>query len=91
MNVKHLAEAVILQSIEDLWNEDRREECIRFFSGEDFRTCAGIAGMDISDQIKILSLLGDSLKTMNKPVKSKKKVAYKYISPQTEIRELVRT
>ncbi len=90
MNIKHLAEAIILQSIEDLWNESHREECIKFFSGEDFRTCARIAGMDISDQIKILGLLGDSLKNMNKTVKAKKKSAYKYVIPQTVIRESVR-
>lgn len=90
MNIKNLAEAIILQSIEDLWSEDHRGECIKFFSGEDFRTCARIAGMDISEQIKILGLLKDSLKSINKPVKSRKKSAYKYILPQTVIRELVR-
>jgi hypothetical protein len=90
MGRKHLAEAIILQSIEDLWNEDHRGESIKFFSGEDFRTCARIAGIDISDQIKILGLLKDSLKSMNKPAKSKKKSAYRYVIPQAVTRELVR-
>jgi hypothetical protein len=90
MNIKHLAEAIILQSVEDLWNEGQREECIKFFSGEDFRTCARVAGMDISDQIKILGLLGDSLKNINKTVKVRKKAAYKYVIPQTVIRQSIR-
>jgi hypothetical protein len=90
MEMKHLAEAVILQSIEDLWSEDHREGCIKFFSGEDFRSCAQLAGMDISDQIKILGLLKDSLKSINSTAKSKKKPAYKYLTPQAVTSQLVR-
>ncbi len=32
MNIKALAEAVILQSLEDLWNAAHRTESIEFFS-----------------------------------------------------------
>ncbi len=92
MKAKHLAEAVILQSIEDLWIENRREECIRFFSGEDFRTCAAIAELDTADQIKILNMLGGLIKTLKKPLKTKKKESYGYAFPQHELnRELIRT
>lgn len=82
MKVNHLAEAIILQSMEDLWDESHREDCIRFFTGEDFRTCAAIAGMDTCEQIKILTMLSQMIKDMNKPAKDKKKVTYGHISPR---------
>ena len=92
MNTRHLAEAIILQSIEDLWIENHREECIRFFSGEDFRECAAIAGLDTDDQIKMLNMLGGLIKTLKKPIKARKKESYLYPFPQHElIKEIIRT
>jgi len=91
MKVQHLAEAVILQAIEDLWNEDHREDCINFFSGEDFRTCASIAGMDVTEQIEILKMLDKLIKDTRRSVKSGEKASYKEISPRTEMREATRT
>jgi len=92
MKAEHLAEAIILQSIEDLWDKDCKEECIRFFTGEDFRTCAAIAGIDVSDQIEILNMLGGLIKDMHKPAKARKKIASKYIFPEhLSNRGLIRT
>lgn len=82
MKVNHLAEAIILQSMEDLWDENLREDCITFFTGEDFRTCAAIAGMDTCEQIKILTMLSQMIKDMNKPAKEKKRATYGHSSPR---------
>jgi len=57
MGVKGLAEGIILQSIEDLWDEDQRGECIAFFRGKEFRICAEVAGMNLMDQLKVLNLV----------------------------------
>ncbi len=57
MSVKGLAEGIILQSIEDLWNENHRGECIAFFTGREFSICAEIAGMNLPDQLKVLNLV----------------------------------
>ncbi len=90
MKVNHLAEAIIMQSIEDLWAENHREDCIRFFTGEDFRTCAAIAGMDTCEQIKVLTMLSRMIKDLSKPGKDKKKTTYGHISPRYNYsRELV--
>jgi hypothetical protein len=90
MKVPHLAEAVIMQSIEDLWDENHREDCIRFFTGEDFRTCASIAGMDTCEQIKILTMLSRIIKDMKKPGKDKRKTTCGHFSTRYNFsRELV--
>ncbi len=57
MSLKGLAEGIILQSIEDLWNESYRGECIAFFTGREFGICAEMAGMDLQDQLKVLNLV----------------------------------
>ncbi len=54
---KSLAEAIILQSIEDLWIENEKSRCIDFFTGEGFHTCAKMAGMDFDEQVKVLNLV----------------------------------
>ncbi len=56
-SVKSLAEAIILQSMEDFWGNAYREESIEFFKGEGFRVCAEIAGMGNEDQTKVLEML----------------------------------
>jgi hypothetical protein len=67
MKSRHLAEAIILQCIEDLWDEDYRKDSINFFTGDDFRTCASIAGIEISAQLKILYKLSSLIKDIHKP------------------------
>ncbi len=66
MSLRGLAEGIILQSIEDLWSETHRDECISFFAGSEFNVCAEIAGMNLSEQLKVLNLVktvvGDTAK-----------------------------
>lgn len=58
MGMKSLAEAVILQSMEDFWSRSFREQSMMFFKGEGFKVWVNIAGLDTAMQIKILCLLG---------------------------------
>lgn len=64
MSLKTLAEGIILQSIEDLWNENYREESITFLKGGDFRLCADLADMDLREQVELLSMVNRSVGTM---------------------------
>ena len=63
---KALAEAIILQSIEDLWSEKEKSRCIDFFTGEGFHTCAKMAGMDFHEQVKVLNLVKNISNTIKK-------------------------
>lgn len=56
-NIRSLAEAVILQSVEDLWSKTDRERSIEFFTGEGFSLCAEMAGMKIIDRLRFFRLL----------------------------------
>jgi hypothetical protein len=58
MGLNNLAEAVILQSIEDFWVSGQRLQSIDFFKGEGFKLYAKIVGLDTAKQLKILYLLG---------------------------------
>jgi len=68
VGIKGLAEGIILQSIEDLWSENHRGESIAFFTGTEFSICAGLAGMNLPDQLKVLNLVksvvGNTMKSM---------------------------
>ncbi len=55
--LKALAEAVILQSIEDLWSTTYKKESIEFFRGEGFRQCADAAGMGVVDRLRLIRML----------------------------------
>jgi len=61
MAVKELAETIILNSIEDLWNKEHQEECSLFFCGQGFSFWADAAGMTTSDRKKILSMIVSSM------------------------------
>ncbi len=52
-----LAEAVILQSIEDLWSKTKRKRSIEFFTGEGFGLCADLAGMKVVDRLRLFRML----------------------------------
>ncbi|MFZ2196319.1 MAG: hypothetical protein WAV13_01200 [Thermodesulfovibrionales bacterium] len=54
------AEAVILQSIEDLFDSLQRKDSIDFFKGEGFRLYAKIAGLSATDQIRIIRMLANA-------------------------------
>lgn len=58
MGVKNLAEAIILQSLEDIWNPACRKESIEFFKGDGFKIYAELAGLDYVKRFSILFLLG---------------------------------
>ena len=57
MSLKTLAEAVIIQSAEDIMDKHQQEEAVAFFGGEGFRICSWIAGMDHSAQRAIPNLI----------------------------------
>jgi hypothetical protein len=56
MGLKGLAEAIILQSMEDAADRERCEDAVAFFKGLDFIICAEIAGLDTVDQIRLLTM-----------------------------------
>lgn len=58
--IRHLAEAMILQSIEDFWSRAYRCESVEFFNDGGFETCAEIAGMGREEQSKVLKILKSS-------------------------------
>jgi len=60
MNIKNLAEAIILQSVEDLWDAKEKGECLTFFYGESFGMCAEMAGMNEGEQARMLQLVSAS-------------------------------
>ncbi len=57
--IKELAEAILLQSMEDLWIDEARSNCIDFFCGEGFHICSEMAGMSSDDKAKLLNMVGD--------------------------------
>jgi hypothetical protein len=61
MGLKNLAEGIIVQSMEDLWDDNLREDCIAFFRGEEFRMCAELADMNLAEQLKLLDMVKGAL------------------------------
>lgn len=61
MNIGNIAELIILQCIEDLWNEKERSGSRDFFAGEGFSICARLAGMDLHAQSRLLNLVGKKM------------------------------
>lgn len=55
--MRALAERIILQSIEDLCCGVDKEELLRFFDGEGFNICAGLAGIDCAGRVRLLDLV----------------------------------
>ncbi|MBI5100677.1 MAG: hypothetical protein HZB33_02390 [Nitrospirae bacterium] len=60
MKLGNLAEGIILQSIEDLWNDEHKQESLAFFQGDDFLTCAALAGMNLLEQAKLLQMVSQA-------------------------------
>lgn len=56
MGIRTLAEAVILQSLEDLSDVRYRTESIEFFSGTGFRMYAEMAGLNADGKVQLLGL-----------------------------------
>jgi hypothetical protein len=55
--IRVLAEAVILQSLEDLWSKTNRKKSVEFFKGDGFSLCADMAGMKVVDRLRLFRLL----------------------------------
>jgi hypothetical protein len=70
MGLKALAEAIILQAVGDFLREDRQEEDVLFFSGEGFRLCSEMAGMDHAKKCALLDIIRGSA-PVSHPVKKK--------------------
>ena len=87
MGLKGLAEGIILQSMEDLWAKDHKEDCIAFFKGKGFRDCAEMAGMTTSDQIKLLNLVKNIIENQ----REKRKLKFKSSWPIMGRQELRKT
>ncbi len=58
--VRNLAEAVILQSIEDLWNPISKKGSLKFFEGNGFKLYSRVAGIRYIKQLAMLRMLADS-------------------------------
>ncbi len=56
--IKNLAEAVILQAMEDLWSKTHRQKSLEFFKGDGFKRYADLAGMPANDRTKLLKMVG---------------------------------
>ena len=56
-SLRSLAEAILLQALEDLWDGARRKETIAFFCGEGFRHCADIASMNNYERLKLIRIV----------------------------------
>lgn len=56
MSVRSLADAIILQSMEDLFSPLHKSGSIHFFTGEGFRISSEIAGLRTAERHVILDL-----------------------------------
>jgi len=70
-HARSLAEAVILQSIEDLWNPVCKRGSLMFFEGDGFELCSEVAGISYIRQLAMLRMLAHagpktSLRNMRK-------------------------
>jgi len=59
-HARSLAEAVILQSIEDLWNPICKRGSLMFFEGAGFELCSEIAGIRYIKQLAMLRMLANA-------------------------------
>jgi|Deesub1362A_J573_1020465.scaffolds.fasta_scaffold00027_23 hypothetical protein len=73
MGLKTLFEAIILQSIEDLWDARHREESIEFLTGQGFHFCAKMAGMGTEERLKLMKFVKDVTGLPEKPRKIKRR------------------
>lgn len=56
-HIRSLAEAIILQSIEDLWNPVCKKGSLLFFTREGFEVCSEIAGISYIKRLAMLRML----------------------------------
>lgn len=56
-SIVSLAEAIILQTMEDIWDSRYMSESILFFKSEGFSLCADMAGLSAIEQIRLLNMM----------------------------------
>lgn len=59
-HVRSLAEAIILQSIEDLWDPVCRRGSLRFFKSDGFVLCSEIAGISHIKRLAMFRMLSNA-------------------------------
>ena len=59
-HARRLAEAVILQSIEDLWSPRCKRGSLLFFEGDGFTICSEIAGISYIKQLAMLRMVANA-------------------------------
>jgi len=57
VGLKKLAEAMILQQMEDLWDPDYRLQSMEFISGRDFHLLMEMAEMGYEEKLNLMKLL----------------------------------
>lgn len=57
---KKLSEAIILQSLEDLYDKQMRLDALRFFMGEGFNLCVSIIGLNCEERQKVFKFVKNS-------------------------------
>jgi len=62
MGTRALAEAVILQSVCDLWKQNEQRGSLKFFKGKWFDRYASLAGMGPTEKNRLIRMLGGSAK-----------------------------
>jgi hypothetical protein len=55
--VRSLAEGIILQAMEDLWDNDHHQESANFFKGDGFNICAALARIDMKQRHQIMRMV----------------------------------
>jgi hypothetical protein len=70
VNITNLAEHIILQCIEDLWDEEERGDSRHFFKGDRFHLCAEMANMSLHDQSELLNMVS---KIIERTTRAKRK------------------
>jgi hypothetical protein len=62
--VKEIAEAMMLQAIEDIWLPGKKRESPEFFGGNGFTDCADIIGMSLYERQRVLQLVQQACRSV---------------------------
>ncbi|TAN39615.1 MAG: hypothetical protein EPN25_10780 [Nitrospirae bacterium] len=74
--MKYLADAIIMQAIEDLWSEEFKRQSIDFFTGEGFLLCSTANGMVPYDKVRLLHLIREAVKNLRTDAPSMSRSEY---------------
>jgi len=64
MKLKTFAEALIFQSLEDLYDPRYVHRSVEFFYGKEFTMVASMAGMSPQDRSKVLKMVNNAIKVL---------------------------